>query len=239
MASGYSKSIYLSSFFIAAFIGLCSQIHAADKQIPDAELIASLKKGGHVIYLRHATTDVSFSDQNREELSDWSKQRNLSDKGRQQAVAIGLVFRGLSIPVSEVLTSPYCRGIETGKLAFGKAKVSQDLAFSVGEDKTEAERLAKALRIMLGTKPPAGSNTVLVAHSGNLQEAANLWPKPEGVAFVFKPQGNGAFEMVQRVEPQQWVQFAEKAGVSIDSNKVNSRLVDRGQICSKESQNSK
>jgi len=233
MVSGRSKVIQMLAFFIAGFLGLSSHVHA-QTQPTDAEVIAGLKKGGQVIYLRHTTTDVSFSDQNREDLSDWSKQRNLSDIGRQQAHAIGLAFRALAIPVSEVVTSPYCRAIETGKLAFGKAKVSKDLSFSVGEDKSDAEKLAKALRTMLGTKPVAGTNTVLIAHSGNLQEAAKLWPKPEGVAFIFKPLGNSSFEMIQRIEPQQWTPLAAKAGATIDAGKLNARLADRGQLCGKD-----
>lgn len=233
MGSGCFKIFYMSVFFIAGFLGLPSELHA-QKQLTDAELIASLKQGGHVIYLRHPTTDLSKTDQNREDLSDWSKQRNLSDKGRQEAVSIGLAFRALGIPVSEVLTSPYCRAIEAGKLAFGKVKVSPDLAFSVGEDKADAEKLAKALRMMLATKPAAKTNTILVAHSGNLKDAADLFPKPEGVTMIFKPQGNNAFEFVQRVEAQQWAQLAEKAGVPIDARKLNARLPDRGQLCNKE-----
>ena len=146
----------------------------SQKQLSDADLVATLKKGGNVIYVRHMETDVTFADQNREELSDWSKQRNLTPKGRQNAAAIGLAFRGLGIPVFEINTSPYCRAIETGKLAFGKVKISKDLAFAIGTDKVEAERLGKALKTMVGTKPPAGTNTVLISHSANLQEATNL-----------------------------------------------------------------
>lgn len=230
MNSRHAKMIRSALFFIAGFSGLSSAAHA-QKQLTDAELISSLKKGGHVIYIRHTTTDVSKTDQNREDLSDWSKQRNLSDKGRKESVAIGLAFRAMAIPVADIFASPYCRCIETGKLAFGKVQISKDLAFSVGEDKKDAEQLAKALKMMLGTKPAGQANTVLISHSGNLQDAANIFPKPEGVTMIFKPQGNNAFELVQRVEAQQWVNLAEKAGAPIDAGKLNAKMPERAQLC--------
>jgi len=229
MISGRSKIIH-SSVFIAALFGLPSAAHA-QKELTDADLISSLKKGGHVIYIRHTTTDVSKTDQLREDLSDWTKQRNLSDKGRKEAAAIGLAFRAMAIPVADVITSQYCRCIETGKLAFGKAQISKNLAFSVAEDKKDAEQLARALKTMLGTKPSGQANTVLISHSGNLQDAANLFPKPEGVTMIFKPQGNDAFEFVQRIEPQQWVQLAAKAGSAVDTAKLNTKLPERAQLC--------
>jgi phosphohistidine phosphatase SixA len=226
----HGKNVFATLFLVSGFIGLSSAAHA-QKQLSDAELISSLKKGGHVIYIRHATTDVSKTDQNREDLSDWSKQRNLSDKGRKESVAIGLAVRAMAIPVADVIASPYCRCIETGKLAFGKAQVSKELAFSVGEDKKDAEQLAKSLKIMLGTKPAGQTNTVLISHSGNLQDAANLFPKPEGVTMIFKPQGNDAFELVQRVEAQEWVRLAERAGTPIDAGKLNAKMPERAQLC--------
>ena len=217
-------------FLVSGFIGLSSAADAP-KQLSDAELIASLKKGGNIIYIRHAATDITKTDQNREDLADWSKQRNLSDKGRKESVGIGLAFRALAIPMADIIASPYCRCIETGKLAFGKVKVSKDLAFSVAEDKKDAEQLAKALKAMLGTKPAGQANTVLISHSGNLQDAATIFPKPEGVTMIFKPQGNNAFELVQRVEAQQWLSLAEKAGAPIDAGKLNGKMPERAELC--------
>jgi phosphohistidine phosphatase SixA len=215
---------------IAGCFGLSSPVFA-QKSLGEAELIAALKQGGYVLYFRHAETDVSKTDQNRDDLSDWTKQRNLSEKGRQQAAAIGKAFRALGIPVSEVKSSPYCRAVETAKLAFGKATVNKDLASFIGTDKQEAERLADALRVMLGTQPPAGKNTVLVSHTENLQEAAKIWPKPVGVAVIFKPSGNKSFEMVQRVEAPQWAQLAQKVGVTITEEKHPSALPERKTLC--------
>jgi len=218
------------AFLLAALFTLPSAARA-QKQLTDGELIDSLKKGGNVIYIRHTTTDVSNTDQLREDLSDWQKQRNLSEKGRKEAAAIGLAIRAMKIPFGDVIASPYCRCIETGKLAFGKATVSKDLAFSVAEDKKDAEQLAKALKVMLGTKPAQQTNAVLISHSGNLQDAANIFPKPEGTTMIFKPLGNSTFELIQRIEPQQWVQLAAKAGAAVDPAKLNAKLPARATLC--------
>ena len=225
-----SKFVIVASFLVAGSMGGTATAQA-QKELTNAEFIAGLKKGGHVIYIRHTTTDVSKTDQNREDLSDWSKQRNLSEKGRKEAVGIGLAMRALAVPLGDIVSSPYCRCIETGKLAFGKVQISKDLAFSVAEDKKDAEQLAKSLKAMLGTKPSGQTNTVLISHSGNLQDAAQLFPKPEGVTMIFKPQGNGAYEFVQRVEAQQWLQLAEKAGVAVDAAKLNGKIQSRSELC--------
>jgi phosphohistidine phosphatase SixA len=230
MTSIVVRSSYALAFFIGAFFGLSSS-GFAQQSLSEHDLVAALRQGGYVIYLRHAETDVSKTDQDRDVLADWTKQRNLSTKGREQAVLIGNAFRTLSIPLGEIKASPYCRCVETAKLAFGKATPHKDLAFSIGTEKHEAERLADALRIMLGTRPSAGKNTVLVAHTANLQEAAKIWPKPEGVAFIFKPLGNKNFEMIEKIEVQQWAHLAKKVGVTTTADREPVRLPDRKALC--------
>src|SRR5438067_2129324 len=56
--------------------------------------------------------------------------------------------------------------------------------------------------------PAAGTNAVIIAHSANLREAAGLWPKPEGVAYVFRPLQAGRFEVLAKIAPQDWVKAA-------------------------------
>jgi hypothetical protein len=54
--------------------------------------------------------------------------------------------------------------------------------------------------------PQAGTNTVLAGHTGNLQEATGIWPSPEGVAIVFKPDGKGA-SYLATVGPGRWAEL--------------------------------
>ncbi|MFZ5877234.1 MAG: histidine phosphatase family protein [Nitrospirota bacterium] len=172
-----------------------------------AELVRALRNGGHVIYLRHAATDHSRGDSDRENLENCAEQRNLSDKGRDQAHAIGRAFKALGIPVARVESSPYCRCIETGRLAFGDVSVSDDLRSAISQSRSETARSAEALRKRLGEPPPPGTNTVLVSHTANLQEAAGIWPDPEGVAIVVRPDDAAGFSFVAKVLPEQWAEL--------------------------------
>jgi broad specificity phosphatase PhoE len=111
--------------------------------------------------------------------------------------------------VAEVLSSPYCRCIDTAKLAFGKATAVQDLEFAISKPQAEAQRLGAALRKLLENKPPRGTNTVVVAHTANLKEAAGIWPKAEGDAIIFRPKENGGFLHVGSVRAEEWAELAK------------------------------
>src|SRR6476646_12288644 len=92
----------------------------------DEQVWAALKKGGKVILLRHTHVDI------REGIGhlapgNCAEEVNLSASGVEQAKRIGEMFRAHRIAVGEVLTSPYCRCIDTGKLAFGQATSVQYL----------------------------------------------------------------------------------------------------------------
>lgn len=176
---------------------------SAELQSP-ATLVKNIQQGGYVLYLRHTASDRTKTDADTINLDDCSKQRNLSAEGRAQASAIGEAIRVLNIPIVTVTTSPYCRCVDTAQLAFERGEKSNDLRFTISTNKQETQQLADALKTMLATVPPAGTNTVLVAHSSNLREAAGLWPKPEGVMHVFKPLGEEGFEHLGRIAPDQW-----------------------------------
>lgn len=177
--------------------------HKADQELAP-ELVAALKNGGHIIYFRHAATDHDTVDQQVSDLADCSTQRNLSQLGRQQSIAIGEAFRALEIPVGTVLSSPFCRCVDTAKLAFGTVQTSTDLVFALGRGAAETTRLGSALKTLL-TKPPApGTNTIIAGHTVNLREATQIWPKPEGAAVIIKPDGRGGYEYVDAIHPNSW-----------------------------------
>jgi broad specificity phosphatase PhoE len=73
-----------------------------------------------VVFLRHTHVDM------REEIGhlapgNCAEEVNLSSRGVEQAKRIGEAFHAHGIAVGEVRTSPYCRCIDTGTLAFGRA----------------------------------------------------------------------------------------------------------------------
>src|SRR5207247_17248 len=73
---------------------------------PDAALLAELRRGGYVLYIRHTSTDFGQNDAKMTGYEDCANQRNLTDKGRQEARAVGEHIKRLKIPVGRVLASP-------------------------------------------------------------------------------------------------------------------------------------
>ena len=120
------------------------------------DLIARLRQGGHVIFIRHAATEPTQDDP-RPDLADPRTQRNLSDDGREQARQLGRAIRRLGIPVGTVLASPYARTRETAELAFGRdrVRVTRDLLNEAFPD-TDDEDLARRMQRLLAMRPPAG-----------------------------------------------------------------------------------
>jgi len=185
--------------------------NAADQLAALSSVLGELRKGGYVIYFRHGPTDVTGANDESADMMKCETQRNLSAAGREQATQIGQAFRALRIPVSTVTASPFCRTQDSARLAFGRFTVSNDLYLTIGVDADETRRVSESLRRMLSNPPAKATNAVIVSHMSNLREATGIWPKPEGVAFVFRPLGEGQFEMVARVLPEEWSQVAKVA----------------------------
>src|SRR6185369_4548064 len=91
-------------------------------KLTPAQLLAELKRGGYVIYFRHTSTDFTQNDTRSRSFDDCANQRNLTDKGRDEARAIGAAVRKLNLPIEKAIASPLCRTMETARLAFGDAQ---------------------------------------------------------------------------------------------------------------------
>ena len=154
----------------------------------DRSLLEALREGGFVIYFRHAATATS-SDQNVD-LANCATQRNLSQRGKDEAAEIGAAFAALGIPVGEVRSSEFCRTAQTAKLAFGEDGVTLDPELTPLPEDTPAEKGVKAdaLRELLST-PPAGTNRVVVGHQSNIAALLPDLELAEGEAAVFLPAG--------------------------------------------------
>src|SRR5689334_7947081 len=166
-------------------------------------MLKALRDGGYVVYLRHDRTDTSRSDTDPIDLNDCTKQRPLSDAGRTHARIIGLAFKAVHIPVDHVLASPVCRSAETASLAFPDVEraTPRALIYTLALPKEQLSLAADELRKLLATVPPAGANTVLVGHTTNLKEATGNWPKQEGGALIFRPDGHGTFVLEGSIDP--------------------------------------
>lgn len=198
------KVVLLAILLVAPAYSPFAASDSPEELLSADELIDALKQGGLVLYFRHAETDHSSDDQHPVDLADCSTQRNLSEQGRNQAKGIADAIARLGIQIDEVLSSPFCRCRDTAQLAFGRYRADDNLYFTVLVDKEQRAKQSEWLRQTLTTPPKPGTNKVIVSHTGNLREATGIWPKPEGVAWVILPKGNGRYEALGKIEPSFW-----------------------------------
>ena len=163
-----------------------------------AALLAELRQGGFVIYLRHAVT-ATTPEPAVGDLVDCSWQRNLNDVGRHQAATVGNRLKEQGIAVVALEASPFCRTRQTAELAFGREpKINLELLYHVTQTPEQVAAANARLKARLGERPPAGGNLVLVGHSPTMKEASAV-ELPEGQAAIVKPNGDGTFRVVGRL----------------------------------------
>ena len=132
----------------------------------DAAAWAALAAGGHVLLLRHATTDPGVGDPPGYRLGDCATQRNLSGAGRAQARALGERVKARGIAIGPVLTSRFCRCVDTATLAFGRAEPWSPLD-SIFDDRAAEPARTRAVRERIGAWRGPGT-LVLVTHQVNI-----------------------------------------------------------------------
>ena len=190
----------------AAPTALSAAAAAPARQLEGRALGDALRRGGYVLYFRHASTDFGQSDENMTSFEDCKSQRNLTDKGREEARVIGAGIARQRIPVGDVLASPYCRTRETAQLIFGRATVAP--AVRGGPAQAEEQRYAGLVALLSDSVPP-GTNRVIVSHGNPFRAVAGAPYLAEGEAAVVAPRGDGRFEVVGRVARDGWGALAD------------------------------
>jgi phosphohistidine phosphatase SixA len=165
-------------------------------------LVEKLQQGGYVLYMRHTSTDFSQNDSKSRSFEDCEHQRNLTDKGREEARAVAAQIRRLRIPIGTVLASPFCRTMETARLAFGKAQPMQEVRG--GPLQSDDPKRYAGLKKLLSTKVPEGSNLVISSHGNPFHAVVGPPYLAEGEIAVVRPEGNGRFEVLARIRLQDW-----------------------------------
>ncbi|ART51246.1 histidine phosphatase family protein [Acidovorax carolinensis] len=111
----------------------------------DADAETLLRHGGVVAVFRHALAPGTF-DPPGFRLGDCSTQRNLNDEGRAQARRIGEWFQQRQLQPHKVLSSPWCRCIDSASLAFGAPQVWAALGSPLGYPETTGAAHLRELR---------------------------------------------------------------------------------------------
>jgi len=149
-------------------------LHAQAPQRDALEGVAvwdALARGGALL-LRHALTDPGIGDPPGFRLDDCATQRNLSAAGRAQAVQIGVRVRAelaaRGARVDAVLSSRWCRCLDTARLAFPERAVEPFAGLnSFFETRAEETERSAAVRAELARRP-AAERMVLVTHMVNI-----------------------------------------------------------------------
>ena len=185
----------------------CAATPAAAADSPESPtggaLRTALQHGGYVLYFRHGATDFGQNDDRMTGYEDCAQQRNLTDRGRADARAIGAAIRRLHIPVTTVLASPFCRTRETAELVFGHA--TSDVRVRGGPAQTDDVQRYAGLKSLLSTPVPAGANLAIVSHGNPFRALAGPPYLAEGEMAVIEPLGATAgFRIVAKVPPNGW-----------------------------------
>lgn len=183
----YSMFIFIICCFSTA--AWATRVETQLQSVP--QLIKALQSGGHIIYMRHGATDHKQKDSKRSDMYNCKTQRNLSVQGIQESKKIAQAIKSLAIPIGKVFSSPYCRTRDTAKIIYKDSIIVDELQFSISKNKQESERLGKHLYEMMWETNNTKTNTVFVSHSSNLKDGLDIWPKPEGVAVIFKKSRTG------------------------------------------------
>ena len=82
----------------------------------EAAAWTALHAGRHVALMRHTDAPGGAGDPPGFRVDDCATQRNLSAKGRADAASIGARLRSEGIAVERILSSPWCRCMDTATL---------------------------------------------------------------------------------------------------------------------------
>ena len=136
------------------------------------EVIDSLKKGGKLVFIRHALAPGG-GDPDNFDIKVCSTQRNLNQTGIDQAKRIGLFFRDNKISIDSVLSSEWCRCKDTAKNAFENYKTFNALN-SFFSSKFEKNRDKQMIDLKFFVKNwNSKKNIVFVTHYVVISEVLN------------------------------------------------------------------
>jgi len=152
------------------------------------EAWAALLNGGHIALIRHGNAPPGYGgDPPGFKIDDCSTQRNLDELGRQQARALGEAFRAHGVRVDKVLSSPWCRCLDTARLMdVGPAEKSWALVPDVQAG--ASARLRELKEIVAAWRGPG--TLVLVTHAFTVRALLGFLPS-QGETVVLKPRSGG------------------------------------------------
>jgi len=152
------------------------------------EAWAALVKGGHVALIRHGNAPPGYGgDPPGFKIDDCKTQRNLDEQGRGEARALGEAFRNRGVQVDRILSSPWCRCLETARL-MAVGPVEESWALVPDRDPSSPVRLLELKEIVSAWRGPG--TLVLVTHALTVRALLGFLPI-QGETVVLRPGTGG------------------------------------------------
>lgn len=165
----------------------------------DEALWELLRAGGQVLVIRHASTEPGVGDPPGFALEDCSTQRNLSEEGRAEARRLGELLRREKVPVERVVSSLWCRCVDTARLAFGRVDERWAALNNLFGRAANSAAQVGAMRPRIAAYRGQG-NLVLVTHGSTTLALAGVSPQ-QGEIVVLTPGGPEGFRVAGRLGP--------------------------------------
>lgn len=158
----------------------------------------ALRSAGALALLRHAEAP-GIGDPDGFKLDTCASQRNLDEKGRAQARRIGEALKAREIAFDRVLSSPWCRCLETARLVTGREPEIEPALSSFFERRSDAAGQLARLRAVIGALAP-DARVLMVTHQVVISGLTGVSPASGEMVVVASRAGDGTLPMKGRIK---------------------------------------
>ena len=161
---------------------------------------SALRDGGVVALIRHTSAPDTGQVFDQVRLDDCSTQRLLSEQGRREAEALGRQYRRANVPVGRVLSSRWCRCLDTARLAFGDMTEPYNNLNSIHTRPDRAAAQTADVRRLIRAQAGRDDVLVMVSHWQNIEAVVGFKPR-EGETVIVRAMADGTLEVAGRLSP--------------------------------------
>ena len=162
----------------------------------EAEVWTALRAGGHVALMRHTDAPGGVGDPPDFRIDDCTTQRNLSAKGRADAARIGARLKSEGIAVERIVSSPWCRCMDTATLLQLGPVAAEPTFGNVVVLSDQRQSLTAGARAVIDQWTGNGI-LLVVTHGANIAALTGISPASGEIVVVRT--GSGGSESVGRL----------------------------------------
>jgi broad specificity phosphatase PhoE len=167
-------------------------------QADESAAWAALRQGGHVALMRHAEAPGGAGDPPGFRLDDCTTQRNLSAEGRVDAKAVGERLKAEGIAIGKLLSSPWCRCVDTARLMeVGAVEIAPTFGNVVVLSDQRATLTEGARAVIAAWQRP--DTLLVVTHGANIQALTGGLNPASGEIVVVRADAGGTIREIGRI----------------------------------------